>query len=183
MKNLIIHLIALTLLVLSVKNVRAITSVTGLGDEIQKRVSEQVKSAIGNNKMFGTFSDSNYSSYSNQFSQGQKVYVRISIASCDNEQKTVNLLDSEKNKISTIVLNKESDSPCVLSGSFAAPSNDGVFYLEAKISSTTGTNFAGEMNINVGRGGSYVSSSAESTVSTSNNGSSFSTFSPSFLNL
>lgn len=156
----------LTFFFFCLKPVFAITSLDNLGSEIQKKVSEQIKSSIGDNKLFGTFSDPEYKNYSNQFSLGQKVYVRISIAGCDDEEKTVALLDSNKTKMFGVKLTKESDSPCVLSGSFDAPKYDGVFYLDAKISSNNGTNFAGQMNISVGKGGSYVSTSVENKVVT-----------------
>lgn len=166
MKKIILCLCLPVFIFFSTRPVFAVALLDSLGGEIQKKVSEQIKSTIGNNKLFGTFSDSEYKNYSNQFSFGQKVYVRISITACDNEEKTINLLDSEKNKMFTVKLTKESDSPCVLSGSFDAPMSDGVFYLDAKISSNTGTNFAGQMNINVGKGGSYVSTSAENRIVT-----------------
>lgn len=171
MKKIITCFSLLTFFFFCLKPVFAITSLDNLGSEIQKKVSEQIRSSIGNNKLFGTFSDPEYKNYSNQFSFGQKVYVRISIASCGDEEKTVELLDSNKTKMFGVKLTKESDSPCILSGSFNAPEYDGVFYLDAKISSNNGTNFAGQMNINIGKGGSYVSTSAENKVITGGSGS------------
>ena len=167
MKKITICLVSLALalpLLRGGRLVYGVTSLNNLGDEIQKKVREQIKSTVGENKLFGTYSDPEYKNYSNQFNLGQRVYVRISLSSCDDQGNVVKLLDSEKQEMQTIALTKEISSPCVLSGSFDAPNHDGVFYLDAKITSSTGVNFAGQMNINVGKGGTYVSTSVQNKV-------------------
>ena len=114
------------------------------------------------------FSDSNYSQSTNNFSTGQTVYLRYEWSGSGDKEKTLRILDSDKKEINRFSLNQ---SGGYYTASFAAPGSAGIYYVDTRIDSGSGSVFNNQQNINVGGAtGGSVKSSATSDVSVTTKG-------------
>ncbi len=112
------------------------------------------------------FSDSSYSKPTHNFSPGQTVYIRIENVGNGDKQKTLLLLDSLKKEISAFTLAQSGSGSYVFTTSFKAPDSPGIYYVDIKIDSGSGSVYSSQQNINVGeqQGSTSVVSEAKSEV-------------------
>lgn len=133
-----------------------------------KKMAETIETNIKDENSFGTYSDSDFKTATNDFSSGQKVYVRLELKGSGEGRKIIRLLDGGKNEIDKVTPSQEGGNPYIYIAVFTAPAKEGVYYLDAKVEDGKGFSFAGQKNINVGKNASEpVSSRAESKVSIS----------------
>ncbi len=69
-------------------------------------------------------------------------------------------------KVAKINLSQKGEGPCIFTASFNAPSQPGIYYVDIKIDSGSGSVYSSQQNINVGeqQGSTTVVSEAKSEV-------------------
>lgn len=112
------------------------------------------------------FADSSYSKPTHNFSPEQTVYIRVETVGNGDKQKTLLLLDSSKKEIFVITLGQSGNGPYIFTVSFKAPNQPGIYYVDIKIDSGSGSVYSSQQNINVGESQSSttVVSEAKSEV-------------------
>jgi len=128
-------------------------------DFIEKMAKKIDVSQLGKTAII--FSDSSYSQSTHNFLPGQTVYVRVENVGNGDKQKRLLLLDSSKKEISAITLNQSGSGPYLFTSSFKAPDKPGIYYVDIKIDSGSGSVYSSQQNINIGELQAQVSVSSE----------------------
>jgi hypothetical protein len=144
----------------------------GLLEPLLKDVSHIAEQAIGKvettvTEGITTYSDNNYQTKTTNFSPGQTIYLQVKTNIDGTTKKSVDLLDSNKNKISSYELNKSSNNPFIYTQSFPAPNTSGIYYLDMEIRSGESSVYKGEQNINIGNTNGSVKSESTAQVTAS----------------
>lgn len=106
------------------------------------------------------FADLDCSQATVNFSPGDQVYLKIETFNDGEQQRTVKLLNSQKETLSTFILQREGNNPFIFKQSFPAPNEEGIFYLHLDIKGDGGSVYVAESNINVGKTSGEVKSTA-----------------------
>lgn len=110
---------------------------------------------------FSTFADNIFTQEKINFKSGDTVYVKVETSISGEDEKSLRLLDWQKQKVSDLPLEKTDFG---FKSSFAAPAQDGVYYLNLRLR-TGGSTFSAERNINVGKAEGGVRSEVSSKTS------------------
>lgn len=110
------------------------------------------------------FADANYSQSTVNFSPGDRIYLKIETFNDGEQQRTVKLLNSQKETLSTFALQREGNNPFIFKQSFPAPNEEGIFYLHLDIKGSGGSVYTAESNINVGKTSGEAKSEAFAEV-------------------
>lgn len=129
---------------------------TGFIDKMVKRID-----SLPLEKTEVIFSDPSYSKSAHNFFSGQTVYIRVKNAGNGDKQKTLLLLDSAKKEIFALNLNQSGSGPYLFTTTFKAPDKSGIYYVDIKIDSGSGSVYSSQQNINVGELQAQVSISSE----------------------
>lgn len=116
------------------------------------------------------FADPDCSQARVNFSPGDQVYLKIETFNDGEQQRTVKLLNSQKETLSTFALQREGNNPFIFKQSFPAPNEEGIFYLHLDIKGDGGSVYVAESNINVGKTSGEVKSEAFSEVNIQSDG-------------
>jgi hypothetical protein len=138
-------------------------SVYGFDSSRFNQLSKDVRIEEGLRNL-GVFADPDFSQPTNNFSPGQKIYLRIETMVSGNQEKTLSLLNTEKTELKRITLNQAGSGPYFFTTSFNAPGSPGVYYLDIRLKSSDGSVFSSQRNINVGQFKQGVSVSSEVEV-------------------
>lgn len=148
----------------------------GFLDSLLKDVGNVAKKTIGEvettvSESVDTFSNNNYQTRTTNFSPGQTIYLQVKTNIDGTTKKTIDLLDSNKNKLNSYELNKSSSNPFIYTQSFPAPDKEGIYYLDIEIRSGETSVYKAQQNINVGQtsGNVKVESNVEATANTGGN--------------
>ncbi len=128
-------------------------------------VSKIVDSA-GANVPMEIATDPGFSQKTQNFGQGQTVYVRITTGNDGSGKHNLNVHDSEYNVLSTYQMRRSGD---VFTVDFAAPKAEGTYSLEADIESS-GSNLSLVKTITVGGGNSSSNVKVENLVGAGSSG-------------
>lgn len=128
---------------------RSVSLAQAVSTDFIKRMVERIDT-IQLEKTSVIFSDSSYSKPTHNFSSGQTVYIRVENVGNGDKKKKILLLDSAKKEISTITLSQSGSGPYLFTTSFKAPNEAGIYYVDIKIDSGSGSVYSSQQNINVG---------------------------------
>lgn len=109
--------------------------------------SISLASVIGST--FATYSDSNFSSQTTNFSTGANVYFKLVSNSSGGEESSFNLLNSQKGKVMSLDINRSGSGPYTYTANFKAPNEPGVYYVDVKLKDNSSSSFSGQRNINI----------------------------------
>lgn len=107
-----------------------------------------------------TATDSNFNNKTDEFSSGQTIYIKLSAEGANPAKKDLNLRDNNYQLLKTYVLNNQSNE---YTQSFAAPSQSGIYSLEAKIEGN-GYSYSNVKTITVGNLSNNSSSNVDINV-------------------
>lgn len=125
----------------------AFTEGTDLTKEMIESFNLQPQRLITN-----LFADPDYTQPTNSFSPGQKVYYRKELSQPGDKQRVLRILGQTKSEIVSLVLEQSGTGPYLFTTSFLAPDLAGVYYVDVKIESVSGSVFSAQSNLNVGQG-------------------------------
>lgn len=113
-----------------------------LGENIKNIVNQSVKSTSS------TYSDSSYTASSNRFTLGSPIYIRIVTQSKGTQKRTIQILDSNKNKIQEVVPQIKADGDTLVYTGITTINNPGTYYLDVKIEDGSNS-FSLQQNIEI----------------------------------
>lgn len=104
------------------------------------------------------YADPSFSIPTVNFSPKQAIYIKIETISDGDKERSLKLLNSQKEVLQTLTLKNETEN--TFTQTLNAPNNEGTYYLNVRIIDNGGSNYNAESNINVGQGSGEVKSVA-----------------------